>query len=184
MSQIEVRDHDPTWAASFEGVAAELRRALDARGATYLAIEHVGSTSVPGLAAKPVLDVDVVVPRDAVAPPIAALVGAGDADLGTMGIDDRWALGAPDPPRRNVDVVVAGSLALRNHLGVRDVLRRDPELRARYGALKRELGRRFGPDEIDRYVEGKSTVLADVLAAAGLAPDELASIESDSRAQA
>jgi GrpB-like predicted nucleotidyltransferase (UPF0157 family) len=180
---ILVADHDPTWAATFERIRADLVRALEAAGASYLSIEHVGSTSVPGLAAKPIIDVDIVVRADDVESATAAIVRAGYEPLGTLGVEDRWAFREPDRPRRNVYVTIDGCLALRNHLAVRDTLRRDPELAAEYGAVKQELARRYTVDEIDAYIAGKTDVLQRVLAAGGLGPEDLATIAGVNRTE-
>ena len=77
-----------------------------------------------------------------------------------MGIPDRWAFREPPGgPRTNTYVVMEGSLALRNHLGVRDLLRRDPALRDEYERVKRRLAASVG--DMDVYVEGKSAAVAD-----------------------
>ncbi len=100
-------------------------------------VEHVGSTAVPGLAAKPVLDIDVVVPAGDVDAAVAALESAGYVHRGDLGVPDREAFHAPDDdPRRHVYVCRAGSLSVRNHLAVRDVLRRREDLREAYAAVK------------------------------------------------
>ena len=173
---ILVAEHDPAWATTFEAIKAELVAALDAAGAPYLAIEHVGSTSVPGLAAKPVIDVDIIVRAEDVDAASAALEAVAYLPMGTLGLDDRWAFREPDVPLRNVYVTVDGCLALRNHLAVRDTLRRDPALAAEYAAVKRELGQRYKIGEIDAYVAGKSDVLQRVLEAAGISADDRAVI--------
>ena len=169
--------YDPQWPTQFEQLAEELRAALHA--VRPLAIEHVGSTAVPGLAAKPVIDIDIVVAPDEVELTIAALQAAGYTSLGDMGIADRFALREPGGPRRNTNVVVAGSLALRNHLGVRDVLRTNAELRDRYGAVKLALA--AATDDIDVYLDGKTDVLMEILQTAGIAADERAVIEAGNR---
>jgi GrpB-like predicted nucleotidyltransferase (UPF0157 family) len=74
---IEVRDYDPAWPDRFAALRREYATALDAAGVPYAGIEHVGSTSVPGLAAKPVIDCDIVV--------AAAHVGAAAADIYAYG---------------------------------------------------------------------------------------------------
>ena len=80
-------------------------------GVVIVAIERVGSTSVPALAAKPVIDVDIVVAHEHVTDAIAAMELAGFRTLGELGIPDRWALDAPTGlPRTNTYVVVDGSL--------------------------------------------------------------------------
>jgi GrpB-like predicted nucleotidyltransferase (UPF0157 family) len=178
--RVPVVPYDDRWPGQFARLRGELAAALE--GVAVVAIEHVGSTSVPGLAAKPVIDVDVVVESADVPAAIAALEATGYAHLGECGILDRHAFRAPsDEPRRNVYVTVAGCLSLRNHLGVRDVLRADPELRAEYGALKLRLATR-DYESIDDYVADKSAVLQRVLHRAGLDPAELGIIDDVNRA--
>jgi GrpB-like predicted nucleotidyltransferase (UPF0157 family) len=162
---IEVVAWSPAWAEQFEEVAAVLRAAVaDVPGAR---VEHVGSTSVPGLAAKPILDIDVIVDRAHVPSAVAALEGIGYAHRGDLGVADREAFRAPDrAPYRHVYVATAGALPLRNHLALRDVLRRDGDLRAAYDSVKRALA--DDPDmDMDAYLAGKSAVVHQVLRASG-----------------
>lgn len=167
---IEVVPADPAWPAQFRRVEADLTAAL--AGVPVLAIEHVGSTSVPGLAAKPVLDIDIVVERPAVADAIAALERGGYRHRGDLGVTDREAFVAPDEnPRRHVYVCVEGTLHLRNHLAVRRVLRENDELRDRYAAIKQRLASDPAMG-IDEYLAGKSAVLQDILALSDLTSDE------------
>jgi GrpB-like predicted nucleotidyltransferase (UPF0157 family) len=171
---IEVVDWSPRWAEQYEEVAAVLTRALaDVRSAR---VEHVGSTSVPGLAAKPVLDVDVIVEPEDVPAAVAALESVGYVHRGDLGVTGREAFHAPDGPRRNVYVCTAGTANVRNHLAVRDVLRRRADLREAYDSVKRALAADPGMD-IDTYIAGKSAVLQEVLEASGeLSDEELAAI--------
>ncbi|MFE5408362.1 GrpB family protein [Microbacterium sp. NPDC056569] len=167
---IVVVPYSDEWPRQFERVAAELQRALE--GVPVLAIEHVGSTSVPGLAAKPVIDIDVVVTREHAAPAIAALVTTGYTHRGDLGVTDRESMAAPDDdPRRNVYVCVEGTLHLRNHLAVRAVLRERTDLRDRYGAVKTELARDPAM-RIETYLALKSPVLQEVLALSDLTDAE------------
>ena len=109
-------------------------------------------------------------------------MAAGYGPLGTLGIPDRFAFVAPDAlPERRVYVTVAGSVALRNHLALRDTLRSDPDLRNQYGELKLFLARREF-DRIDEYVEAKSPILQRILREGGLGDDELEEIERINRA--
>ncbi|MBC2934586.1 GrpB family protein [Nocardioides sp. zg-1228] len=171
MSGIEVVDPSPRWAEQFEEVATGLRAAL--AEVPTARVEHVGSTSVPGLAAKPVLDIDVIVAAEHVAAAVAALESVGHVHRGDLGVTGREAFHAPGPPRRNVYVCTAGTLHVRNHLAVRDVLRTRDDLRDAYAAVKRALAAEPGMD-IDSYLAGKSAVLQQVLEASGrLAPEEL-----------
>ena len=175
---IEVISYDPVWPAAFAEIHAQLSEAL--RMVPIRAIEHIGSTAVPGLAAKPQIDVDVVVRRDDLRDAIAALVAVGYEHRGDLGIADRHAMRAPkDASRRNVYVVVDGSMALRNHLAVRDALRADPLLRDAYGALKRSLAEEV--DGIGAYVEGKTDLLVGILASAGFTEVELEAVRAANR---
>ena len=104
-----------------------------------VAIEHVGSTAVPGLAAKPVIDCDIVVAGPDVAAASQVLAGLGFTPEGELGIPLRWAFKEPERlAPTNTYVVVQGSLSLRNHIAVRDILRADPDLRDQYAAVKRK----------------------------------------------
>jgi GrpB-like predicted nucleotidyltransferase (UPF0157 family) len=167
---VDVVPYRDEWPVQFDRVAGDLRRAL--RGLQGVSIEHVGSTSVPGLAAKPILDIDIIVPPGQVAAAIAALEVAGYVHRGDFGVTGREAFAAPeDTPRRHVYVCPAGGLQLRNHLAVRDVLRQHPELAAEYAAVKMALAAQ--PDiDIDAYIAGKSDVLQRVLALSQIVTDE------------
>ncbi|MCM3515238.1 GrpB family protein [Nocardioides sp. P86] len=167
---VEVVPYSAQWPVQFDRVAAQLRSALTAVPSAY--VEHVGSTAVPGLAAKPVLDIDVVVPAGDVDAAVAALESAGYVHRGDLGVADREAFHAPDDdPRRHVYVCRAGSLSVRNHLAVRDVLRRREDLREAYAAVKLALAADPAMD-IDTYVARKSAVLQAVLAVADLTTEE------------
>ncbi|MBW9094794.1 GrpB family protein [Microbacterium jejuense] len=166
---ITVVPYSPEWPQQFSRIAADLGRSL--AGVPVVAIEHVGSTSVPGLAAKPVIDIDVIVRREHVDAAIAALVEAGYTHRGDLGVTDRESMAEPDEPRRNVYVCVEGTLHVRNHLAVRDILRRRPDLRDRYGAVKSALAQNPGLD-IGAYLAGKSPVLQEVLAESDLTAAE------------
>ncbi len=173
---IVVVPYDDTWPGRFAAVERALRRALD--GVTIVGIEHVGSTSVPGLASKPILDIDVVVGPAHARDAVAALGAAGYTDRGDLGVPGRISLGAPDDdPARHVYVCVEGSLSLRNHLAVRDVLRRDGARRDEYAAVKVRLAAEPGMT-IETYVARKSDVLAKVLELSDLTPTELAAIRA------
>ena len=167
---IIIEPHSPDWARQFRLVADALETVL--AGLSITSIEHVGSTAIPGLPAKPILDIDIIVPRDVIAPATEALEGAGYAHPGDLGVTDREAFQAPDEtPARNVYLCVAGTLHVRNHLAVRAVLLAHPALRDQYGSVKRQLAREPNMD-IHRYIAGKSDVLQDILAASDLTAEE------------
>ena len=179
METVIVVDYDPRWPLVFEELRAPIARVLDGLAQT---IEHVGSTSVPGLAAKPIIDMDVIVPNvDCVPTVIDRLATIGYDHRGDLGIVGREAFRAPDElPDHHLYVCVRGCLALNNHLGVRDYLRSNPAAVAEYARLKRELADAHTRD-IDGYIEGKSAFLRSVLEAVGLAEDDLDAITDANR---
>jgi len=173
-----VVEYDPAWPRCFEQLRREYAAAMAAAGVPVAAIEHVGSTSVPGLAAKPVIDCDIVVARQDVAAASETLIALGFTPLGELGIPLRWAF--KEPPRltaTNTYIVVEGSLSLRNHLAVRDILRTDPHLREQYAAVKRQAAATAAT--IDEYGPGKNAMVQRILAAAGLTDAERASIDAN-----
>lgn len=154
-------DYDPAWPAVFEALAAPVRDAVDDLGAD---VEHVGSTAVPGLAAKPVIDIDVVVrsPDDvpAAIEQLGALGYVHERDGGSAGREAfRW---PPGSVRHHLYVVVAGSAPHVDHIRFRDHLRAHPEAAAEYAALKRELAREHRTDR-DAYTDAKAGFVAAAL---------------------
>lgn len=142
-----------------------------------VAIEHVGSTAVPGLAAKPVIDIDIVIPsRDELPSVIERLAQAGYVHRGNLGIEDRDAFGEPaGSPRHNLYVCPRDSVALRNHLTLRDHLRAHPADAAAYAALKKKLAGE-SPTDIDRYSASKTDFILSILAQYGFSADSLQAI--------
>jgi GrpB-like predicted nucleotidyltransferase (UPF0157 family) len=172
---IEVLEYDPAWPRRFDQLRVLYSAALDAAHVRVSAIAHVGSTAVPGLAGKPVIDVDIVVDVDDVVPATAVLESRGFRSLGELGIPQRWAF--KEPPAfagTNTYVIVRGSLALKNHLSLRDALRTSRELRREYAAVKRQVAR--NSDDIFEHGRGKNAIIQKILATAGLTTEELASI--------
>ena len=173
-----VVEYDPAWPQRFERLRQEYAGAMAAAGVPVAAIEHVGSTSVPGLAAKPVIDCDIVVAGQDVAAASQTLIALGFAPRRELGIPLRWAFS--EPPRltgTNTYVVVEGSLSLRNHLAVRDILRTDPQLREQYADVKRRAG--AAAATIDDYGRAKNAMVQQILTAAGLTDAERASIDAN-----
>jgi GrpB-like predicted nucleotidyltransferase (UPF0157 family) len=172
---IVVVEYEPGWADRFESLRREYAAVMAAAGVPVVAIEHVGSTAVPGLAAKPVVDCDIVVAAADVAAASDALIALGFTPLGELGIPERWAFKEPGRlAGTNTYVIVDGCLSLRNHLGVRDTLRLDDALRDEYAAVKRAAGALAV--NIDEYGQAKTAVIQKILAAAGLTDAERASI--------
>jgi GrpB-like predicted nucleotidyltransferase (UPF0157 family) len=154
--------YDARWPDQFESLRCRVDAALTAIAHETI---HVGSTAVPGLAAKPIIDLDVVVPaRSLVAPAVAALESAGWRHEGDLGVPGREAF-EPVPGAavyHHLYLVVAGSTAHRDHLDLRDYLRRHPAECERYAALKRELAALLATDR-DAYLTGKADLVTELL---------------------
>jgi len=159
---IRVEPYDPAWPERFEAEADRIRQAL---GRLAVRVEHIGSTAVPAMAAKPVIDIQVSVPSmdplDAYRIPLEAIGYGYRHD--------------PDNPEheyffRDVEGVRAyqihfcpvGSNWERSHLAFRDRLRADPAMAAEYRALKEELAGRF-PMRMDAYLEAKEAWIQPVV---------------------
>ena len=158
---ILIAEYDPAWPAQFTALARRVRAAL---GDRVSRIEHVGSTAVPGLAAKPILDIDAVVRSPADLEPATGLLErSGYRHEGERGIPGRHAFRSPaDSERHHLYVLAEGSRELQRHLAFRDALRGDPLLQGRYLALKRALAERF-PLDREAYTQGKSAFIESTL---------------------
>lgn len=160
---VEVVPYDPAWAARFERwrerLATELRDVA-------VRIEHVGSTAVPGLDAKPVIDIQVSV-RDLAreelyVPPMEAL----NLQLRSRDAEHRFLRPSAWLPRDvHVHVCVVDSAWEREHLLIRDHLRADSQARDEYAALKREAATTWRDDRVG-YTEAKTALILDMLDAA------------------
>lgn len=179
MKTIVVVDYDPSWPKLFERLRSQIWPVLSD---VALAVEHVGSTSVPGLAAKPVIDVSVVVPSEADIPvAIERLATLGYVHRGNLGIEGREAFASPaGMPPHHLYVCPRDSLGLANQLTVRDHLRRHPETAHEYGELKKRLAREF-PHDIDSYIDGKTDLMLRILRAANFPAARLEAIERANR---
>jgi GrpB-like predicted nucleotidyltransferase (UPF0157 family) len=165
MRKVEVVPYDTRWPDLFWSEAERLREALDGLDPV---IHHIGSTSVPGFPAKPVIDVMAVVSRiESVDKRNGRMLELGYVARGENGIpgrrfftkeqkEDRWLIRT-----HHVHVFEQGSPHIVRHLAFRDYLRHHPDEARRYGELKLELARLF-PTDIERYIEGKSRLVAEL----------------------
>jgi GrpB-like predicted nucleotidyltransferase (UPF0157 family) len=150
---VVIVDYDPAWPGEF---GALRDRAEAAVGGLAVAIEHVGSTAVPGLGAKPVIDLVVVVEPECVAAAVERLTSIGYVHRGNLGVEGREAFSSPEGERRHhLYVSPTDSEELRAQLAFRDRLREDGELAAEYETLKRELALRFRDDRAG-YTDAKT----------------------------
>ena len=162
-----VTDYDTSWPATFLALQGRIREVL---GDLADSVEHVGSTSVPGLAAKPIIDIDAIVShRDKVSAATERLHLLGYVHQGNLGIEDREAYETPAGlPAHHLYVCISGSPALINHITVRDYLRTHPECAVAYGRLKKELASRF-PHDAGQYTRAKSEFILRILRKVGIA---------------
>lgn len=186
--KIIVVDYKPKWAEQF----AELRDLLlrHVNEEDIISIEHVGSTSVVGLKAKPIIDLDIIVADEGrMKKVIAQLAKLGYKHIGDLGVTGREAFKRPpeniltDGTGRkwfghHLYVCQMGSIGLRNHLALRDYLREHPTKVTEYGNLKQDLAEKY-PYDIDAYIEGKTDFITNVLIEMGLNENDLSIIRKD-----
>jgi GrpB-like predicted nucleotidyltransferase (UPF0157 family) len=156
----EIQEYDAGWLATFEGWRAQLGLALDGADS---AIDHVGSTAVPGLAAKPVIDIMIRVPDTSAEPKyLPGLLSTGLVlRMREQGHLLLWP--PPGTPREvHVHVCELGGEWARNELLFRDYLQAHPDVRDAYAALKRDLVTRWAGDR-KAYTEAKTAFILDAL---------------------
>lgn len=156
---VALKPYNATWPALFE---RERRALAESLGGGVLAIEHIGSTSVPGLAAKPIIDIAIAVESfDEAVALVAPMVDNGYVYRGENGIPRRHFFCKGSPRTHHVHMFEIASDNWRRHLVFRDALRCDPLLASRYESIKRELARLYHTD-VDSYTNGKSDFIAEV----------------------
>jgi GrpB-like predicted nucleotidyltransferase (UPF0157 family) len=159
---IVISPYDPGWVASFESERADLEAAIGAWATG--GIHHVGSTAVPGLAAKPIVDILVgVEDLESSRACFAPLSGLDYLYAPYLSEEMHWFC-KPDPSRRthHLHLAPTGGRRYADELAFRDRLRADPELAAEYAALKQDLAARFRDDR-DGYTDAKSEFIGKVL---------------------
>ena len=166
--KVTVLPYDSAWKADFEKIKTEIENAA---GDLLLAVEHVGSTSVEGMSAKPCIDIDVVIRDytvfDAVKQKLHAI---GYDHEGDLGIPDRHAFKYVDKPHlqtHHLYVCPADSAELHRHITFRNFLQSHPEAVREYSAVKEAAARLF-PDNIDGYIAYKSPCIAELYRQCGL----------------
>jgi GrpB-like predicted nucleotidyltransferase (UPF0157 family) len=159
---ISVVPYDPLWPREFDRASAEVLTAL---GPTLLAIHHIGSTSIPGLHAKPVIDMlAVAADLAAIDQRSAAVERLGYEVMGEFGIAGRRYFRRDDPTGRRTHQIHAfadGSPHVRRHLAFRDFMRAHPALAGEYGQLKRSLAAAH-PHDMEAYIDGKDAFIKEM----------------------
>ena len=166
--RVVVESYDEAWKDDFAAIRDELEAVLNG---LVLRIEHVGSTSVEGLSAKPVIDIDVVISDRSILPEvISALESIGYSHEGDLGIPGREAFkyeGKDHLKKHHLYVCAQDAEELKRHIAFRDYLRSNPDAVAEYSRIKEE-GARLYPDDIDKYIEHKSPFIESVYKQIGL----------------
>lgn len=165
---VVVTPYNKTWKSSFEEIKAEIENVI---GDLIIGIEHVGSTSVEGLSAKPCIDIDVIIKDYSVFNDVVnKLATIGYIHKGDLGIKDREAFKYADKPHlqnHHLYVCSQHSEELHSHITFRDFLRENPEAARKYGSVKEAAAQLF-PDDIDKYIEYKSPCIEELYKMCGL----------------
>lgn len=160
---VHVVPYDPEWPRLFQ---IEARRLVAGLSPVSIQLEHSGSTSVPGLAAKPVLDILAGLADGVpIEPYIERLVACGYVHRGEQGVPGREFFRRGDPRAYHIHLTRIDGQFWREHLAFRDYLRTHPETRDEYARLKYELAAKF-PRDRAAYIDGKGPFIRQVLEAA------------------
>ena len=166
--KVIVLPYDKAWKTAFEDIKWEIEAAI---GDLIIGIEHVGSTSVEGLSAKLCIDIDVIIKDYAVFDRVVQeLARIGYEHEGNLGIEDREAFRYTAKPhllKHHLYVCSQYSQELHRHITFRDFLRNNPTAVKKY-ALVKETAAQLFPDDINRYMEYKSSCIAELYGLCGL----------------
>jgi len=186
---IQIEPYNPEWKSCFDQLKQVLLTLLTA---IPLDIQHVGSTAIPGLPAKPILDIDIMIEDPSLLAGISSVLEkAGYHNRGDQGIPGRFAfrqqsIFTPETPDRqtwmehHLYICYADSLALKNHLLVRDALLQDAQLMAQYAGLKMQLASTPGMTR-EEYTRQKTAYILTLLQDLGLSAEELRQISDSNR---
>lgn len=153
--------HSPGWDAEFRAEAERLRAVL---GEEVVAVHHVGSTAIPGISAKPIIDILLAVRQverlDDFGPEMAGLGYEGRGEFGLPG--RRFFAKTTDGSRtHHIHAYTTGSPELERHLAFRDFMISHPENARAYGRLKESLAKEF-PTDIEGYMDGKDAFIKEM----------------------
>ena len=166
--KIVVLPYDTAWQSAFEKIKGEIEKAI---GDLIIGIEHVGSTSVEGMSAKPCIDVDVIIKDYSVfAAVIVGLKAIGYIHEGNLGIKNREAFnysGKEHLQTHHLYVCPQYSEELHRHITFRDFLRSNAEAVKKYSLIKEKAAELF-PNDIDGYIEYKAPCIKELYKECGL----------------
>ena len=165
---VRVEPYDPEWPQNYEAIRKEIYQIL---GELAIAVHHVGSTSVPGMSAKPIIDLDVEIQNRSVFSEVCdRLAAAGYQHEGDLGIRDREAFrydGKNNLQKHHLYVCPRDSRELHRHLTFRNYLRTHPEAAREYSRVKEAAARQY-PDSIEGYMSCKNDCIAALYQKCGL----------------
>ena len=166
--KVVVLPYDVAWQSAFEKIKGEIEEAI---GDLIIGIEHIGSTSVEGMSAKPCIDIDVIIKDYSVfAAVVEGLKAIGYIHEGDLGIKDREAFQYTDKPylmTHHLYVCPQYSKELHRHITFRDFLRSNPEAVKKYSLIKEKATKLF-PNDIEGYIEYKSPCIEELYKECGL----------------
>lgn len=160
MRKVEVSSYDENWPQAYQSEAEKIRTIFVP---IIVDIYHIGSTSVPGLSAKPVIDILVEVSS-------IEKVDEFNQDMILLGYEARGENGIPqrryfqkggNERTHHVHIFEKGNPEIARHVTFRNYLRNYPQEATRYGALKEELAKRF-PYDIEKYISGKDSLVKEL----------------------
>ena len=167
-TKVTVLPYDSAWKTAFEEIRKEIEEAV---GDLIVGMEHVGSTSVEGMSAKPCIDLDVIIPDytvfDNVVDRLKVIGYFHEGDLGIPGREAFRYSGKPHLQNHHLYVCPKDSVELHRHITFRNFLRNHPEAVKKYSAVKETAARLF-PDDIDRYIAYKAPCIQELYAQCGL----------------
>ncbi|SRR5712691_11076806 len=165
--QLVIVEYDRRWEERFQSLRDGIAPFLNG---LVVSIEHVGSTAIRGVAAKPIIDIDVVVrSHEDIRKVIEKLAFLGYRHVGDLGVKEREAFESPKgSPSHHLYVCSLDSKEFRRHIAFRDYLRKHPNKARQYSELKRSLAARHGNDR-GAYTEAKTDFVNRILRLAGLA---------------
>ncbi len=158
--RVVVEAYNPVWKKEFIIIKKELLTVLAGK---IISIEHIGSTSIEGLHAKPIIDIDIVIDNNFEEVKML-LESLGYLHEGDLGIHGREAFRYTDKPHlmaHNLYVCNKDCEELRRHIAFRDYLRGHNKERDTYGGIKKELALKY-PQDIDSYIKGKQHVISEI----------------------
>jgi len=174
---VQVQPYDPKWKEWFTAIKSQIWPHVSDLA---LDIVHVGSTSIEGMGAKPIIDIDIVVPDMGDLEAITSRLGRiGYKHQGDLGIEGREAFGLDYEHKHahHLYLVAVDSTAYRNHMLLKKHLTENPDAFRKYNDLK--MGLAESSENIESYWRSKTELILEFLEAEGMSKDELDSIRND-----